>query len=94
MVVARLRDRFKGRCQEVKEGDRWLGGSVQGGRKTAKLTREMKAWKKRQPRGAIMKPSTFKKIERKAAGSGRYRSAKAVAGKAYQRTLRAKFKGR
>lgn len=47
-------------------------------------------WRKKQKRGAIMKPSTFKEIERKAAKSGASDPRK-VAGKAYWRAAEAKY---
>jgi hypothetical protein len=50
-------------------------------------------WRAKQKEGAIMKPSTFKSIERKAAASGA-RDPKAVAGAAYWNTAEAKYKGR
>ncbi len=40
------------------------------------------SWRKKQKRGAIMKPSTFKSIEKKAAASGASNPS-AVAGFAY-----------
>jgi len=50
-------------------------------------------WRKKQSRGAIMKPSTFKKIEASAEDKG-YRDPKAVAGAAYWKTAESKFKKR
>ncbi len=48
------------------------------------------SWRKKQKRGAIMKPSTFKSIEKKAAASGASNPS-AVAGAAYWKTAQAKF---
>lgn len=56
-----------------------------------KTSKSLRKWRRRQKRGAIMKPSTFKKIKRKAAAAGA-RSPEAVAGAAYWRTARAKFR--
>ena len=56
------------------------------------------AWRSRQKKGAIMKPSTFKKIQREAKGKGGKRLSlkrrKKIAGAAYQRTLDVKYSGR
>jgi len=53
----------------------------------------MLAWRSRQKRGAIMKPSTFEEIEKKATAAGAT-NPKAVAGAAYWKTAEAKFKKR
>lgn len=50
----------------------------------------LKKWRKRQKPGAIMKPSTFKKIEKSAAAAGATDPAK-VAGAAYWKTAKAKY---
>jgi hypothetical protein len=55
-----------------------------------KTTKGERTWRSKQKRGAIMKPSTFKKIQRKAAAAG-YRNPKKVAGRAYWDTVRAKY---
>lgn len=47
-------------------------------------------WRRRQPRGAIMEPSTFEGIKRSAAARGAT-DPEAVAGKAYWQTARRKF---
>jgi hypothetical protein len=52
------------------------------------------AWRSRQKRGAIMKPSTFEHIKRSAARRKGTRSAKAEAGKAYQVALNKKYRER
>lgn len=44
------------------------------------------AWRSRQKKGAIMRPSTFKKISKESPGGD------SAAGAAYQRALNAKFK--
>jgi hypothetical protein len=59
----------------------------------AKISKLMLAWRKKQSPGAIMKPSTFKSIEKKAAASGADNPEK-VAGAAYWKTARAKFANR
>lgn len=51
----------------------------------------LRRWREKQPRGAIMMPSTFEKIKRSAARRG-YRNPEAVAGRAYWRTARAKYR--
>lgn len=48
-------------------------------------------WRSKQGEGKIMKPSTFKSIEKKAAKSGAT-DPKAVAGAAYWKTAEAKYK--
>ncbi len=53
----------------------------------------MLAWRSRQKTGAVMKPSTFEAIERKAAASGATNPS-AVAGAAYWATAKKKFKER
>ena len=58
-----------------------------------KISKALLKWRKRQKRGAIMKPSTFQGIERKAAASGAT-DPSAVAGKAYWKTAKAKYKKR
>jgi hypothetical protein len=49
-------------------------------------------YRERQRRGAVMRPSTFAAIERRAAAGGAYDPA-AVAGAAYWKTLAAKYRG-
>lgn len=56
----------------------------------AKISKKLLKWRKRQKRGAIMKPSTFKEIEARAAASGAT-NPKDVAGHAYWATARKKF---
>ena len=46
------------------------------------------AWRSRQKRGSIMKSSTFKKIE----GSRKARSGKRMAGAAYWRAAKSKYR--
>jgi hypothetical protein len=55
------------------------------------VSKAMKEWRNKQKRGGIMKPSTFAKIKAKAARSGAT-NPEAVAGAAYWRTAKAKFK--
>jgi hypothetical protein len=63
--------------------------------KKTKVVGKMLAWRRKQRRGAIMKPDTFKKIERSAEAKGlSAESAKKVAGKAYWNTAKAKFAGK
>ena len=61
------------------------------GRPKSRKGKGLLAWRSRQKRGAIMKPSTFKKIKRKAQASGAT-NPEAVAGKAYWRTAKAKYR--
>ncbi len=51
----------------------------------------LNAWRSRQKRGAIMKPSTFKDIVKKAKAAGASDPEK-VAGAAYWKTAKAKYK--
>lgn len=61
----------------------------------AATSKALRSWRRKQKRGAIMKPKTFKAIERKARAGGLSKeAAKRVAGKAYWKTARAKFKKR
>lgn len=50
-------------------------------------------WRKKQKRGAIMKPSTFEEIKQKAQAAGA-REPEAVAGAAYWKVARKKFRKR
>lgn len=52
---------------------------------------EFLKWRKHQKPGAIMSPETFEKIKAKAASAGA-KNPEAVAGKAYWRTAKAKFR--
>lgn len=56
-----------------------------------KPSQKLLMWRKHQKRGAIMKPATFAAIKRKAAAAGASNPA-AVAGAAYWRTARAKYR--
>ena len=56
-----------------------------------KTSKNLRAWRMKQKRGKIMKPSTFKDIEESAERSGAS-DPKAVAGKAYWRSARDKFR--
>jgi len=56
----------------------------------AKTSEGLREWRNRQAPGAIMKPSTFKEIERSAARSGAD-DPEAVAGAAYWATAKAKY---
>jgi len=58
----------------------------------AKISRRVLKYRERQRRGAVMRPSTFAAIERRAAAGGAYDPA-AVAGAAYWKTLAAKYRG-
>lgn len=49
-----------------------------------KTSKGLRKWRAKQKRGAIMKPSTFEKIAKKAG--------KKVAGAAYWKTAKAKYK--
>lgn len=57
------------------------------------VTKVLKEWRSKQPKGAIMKPETFKKIERSAAKRGATNPS-AVAGKAYWNAAEKKYAGR
>ena len=58
-----------------------------------KTSAGLRAWRSKQPRGAIMKPGTFNKIKKGAAARGA-RNPEKVAGAAYWRTAKAKFADR
>ena len=60
-------------------------------KKHHKESKGLLAWRRKQKRGSIMKRKTFEEIEHEAAGKG-YKSAKAVAGKAYWTTAKSKYK--
>ena len=55
------------------------------------ISKKLLKWRRKQKRGAIMEPSTFAAIEKKAAESGAT-NPKAVAGKAYWKTAKAKYR--
>jgi len=57
----------------------------------AKESKGLLKWRRGQRPGAIMKPSTFKSIEKKAAQAGATDPEK-VAGAAYWRTAKAKYR--
>jgi hypothetical protein len=57
----------------------------------ARISKGLKEWRKEQSKGAIMKPSTFERIERRAAASGATDPEK-VAGAAYWKTAKAKYR--
>lgn len=59
----------------------------------AKVSADLLKWRRKQKRGAIMEPSTFKSIEQSAKVSG-LDNPKAVAGAAYWKTAREKFAAR
>ena len=61
------------------------------GRPKARKGKGLLAWRSRQKRGAIMRPSTFKRIKRKAKAKGATNPTK-VAGKAYWQTAKAKYR--
>lgn len=65
------------------------------GRPNPRKGKGMLAWRSRQRRGAIMKPSTFESIKQsmEARGFGEERAAKA-AGAAYWAAARKKYRGR
>ena len=54
------------------------------------ISEKLLKWRRRQKRGAIMKPSTFMEIKRDAAAKGAD-DPEAVAGAAYWKTARAKY---
>lgn len=55
-----------------------------------KMSSKLRSWRRRQKRGAIMKPKTFEEIKAKAAAAGAI-NPEAVAGKAYWNTAKAKY---
>lgn len=67
-------------------------GARAGARGNPEPRREL-AWRTRQPHGAIMRARTFDRIERQARARG-YDDPQAVAGSAYWRTVRAKYRDR
>ena len=58
-----------------------------------KIIATLLKWRRRQKPGAIMKPSTFEEIERKAEVAG-MRNPEAVAGASYWTTAKKKFRER
>lgn len=59
------------------------------------LSKELLNWRKKQPTGAIMKPETFRQIEKEAEAKGiPKKNAVKVAGKAYWNTVKAKYQKR
>lgn len=59
------------------------------------VSRALKEWRSKQPSGAIMKPSTFSKIEQGCqARGGDVESCKRQAGSVYWKTAKKKFKER
>lgn len=62
-----------------------------GGIPEPRKGKSLLAWRSRQERGEIMRPSTFEAIKRKAAQAGAT-SPEAVAGAAYWKTARAKYR--
>jgi len=60
----------------------------------AKISSKLRKWRKKQPKGAIMKPSTFEKIVERCIrqyGYGRKRCER-IAGRAYWETAEAKHR--
>lgn len=56
------------------------------------VSRALKEWRNKQPRGAIMKPTTFTKIEKSCeARGGSEESCKKQAGSVYWKTAKRKF---
>ena len=74
---------IKGRVQWGEEENKMSRG--------AKVSRGLKKWRREQPKGAIMKPSTFEKIKKAAAAEGATDPEK-VAGAAYWKTAKAKYR--
>jgi hypothetical protein len=56
-----------------------------------KQSKKLLKWRKKQPEGTIMDPSTFEEIKKKAAATGAT-DPEAVAGAAYWKTAKAKYK--
>jgi hypothetical protein len=61
-------------------------------KKSKGLPEPMLEWKRKQKPGAIMKPETFKNIEAGAMDKYGAKRAEKIAGGAYQKTLKAKYK--
>ncbi len=55
-----------------------------------RIPKKQLKWRERQAPRAIMKPSTFAKIEREAKAGGA-KNPEAVAGKAYWQTMKARY---
>lgn len=64
------------------------------GRPKRRKGKGLLAWRSRQKRGAIMKPATFKKIKKKAQRKYGVKRAKKIAGSAYWKTAKAKYRRR
>jgi len=59
------------------------------------IPKKVKAWRRKQPKFAIMKTTTFKNIVKAAMKKGISKeSAQKIAGKAYWKAVKAKFKKR
>lgn len=64
-----------------------------GNKKPAgKIGKKELEWRRKQKRGAIMKPSTFSQIEKSAAHKKGVKNPEAVAGAAYWNAEKAKYK--
>jgi len=64
-------------------------------KKTKGLPEPVLEWREKQKPGAIMKPATFERIKRQAAAKkDKVRDPEAVAGAAYWRTVKKKYKAR
>ncbi len=61
--------------------------------KYGKIPKKVLQWRRKQPEGAIMRPKTFERIKRQAARAGA-ENPEAVAGAAYWKTVKAKFRER
>ena len=79
-----------GKENPVKQGENNMARGIPKKRKG----RGMLAWRSRQKRGAIMKASTFKKIQRRGARRYGAKRGKKIAGVAYWKTVRAKYRKR
>ena len=67
-------------------------GEVQEKEEEIMVSRDLKEWRRKQPRGVIMKPKTFKSIVDKCeARGGSEESCKKQAGSAYWKTAKKKF---
>lgn len=60
-------------------------------KKNPEIPEEVLEFREKVPKGKIMKPSTFKAIEKKAK-RGKYKKPRAVAGAAYWKTVKAKYR--
>ena len=90
-AIMKLTPKYRAKGMSLK--DAWAAAKKEflGGEKNPKIPAAELKFREGRKRGSVMKPKTFKKIERKAKKAG-YKHPRAVAGAAYWKTLLAKFK--